>query len=140
MALFLPDANVLLQALRKDSTEHGPCRQIPTRFKMPTYQFLLHTTGIRLDVGDEGDGPAIGFYTSRRVRAKNSEDAYDAIMAMMDHDPDLTDVFKSGHDAGLRPKTEVEEVYLIPWWRSFLPWRKPGLAFYNADTDDETTS
>jgi toxin-antitoxin system PIN domain toxin len=27
MALFLPDVNVLLHALRKDSAEHGPCRQ-----------------------------------------------------------------------------------------------------------------
>lgn len=27
MALFLPDANVLIHALRKDSPEHGPCRR-----------------------------------------------------------------------------------------------------------------
>lgn len=27
MALFLPDANVLIHALRKDSTQHEPCRQ-----------------------------------------------------------------------------------------------------------------
>ncbi len=51
-------------------------------------------------------------------------------MASLDEDPELADVYKSGHDAGLRPKTEVEETYLIPWWRSIIPWRKPGLAFY----------
>jgi hypothetical protein len=27
MALFLPDANVLIQALRKDCAEHAPCRR-----------------------------------------------------------------------------------------------------------------
>ena len=106
---------------------------------MPTYQFLLHTTGIRLDLGDDEDSPAIGFYTSRRARAKNSQEAYEAIMAKMDRDPDLIDVFKSGHNAGLRPKTEVEQTYIIPWWRSIIPWRNPGLSFYTNDTDNEST-
>lgn len=105
---------------------------------MPTYQFLLHTTGIKLDLGDDDDCPAIGFYTSRRVRAKNSQEAHDAIMAEMDADPKLADVFKSGHDAGLRPKTEVDKIYIIPWWRTILPWRKPGLALYTDDTDNES--
>lgn len=107
---------------------------------MPTYQFLLHTTGISLDMED-GDAPAIGFYTSRRAQASCSEEAYKIVMREMDSDPDLEDVFRSGHDADLRPKTEVEETYLIPWWRALLPWRKPGLAFYpdDPDGDDDNT-
>ena len=109
---------------------------------MPTYQFLLHTTGISLDMGD-GEAPAIGFYTSRRAKASSAEEAYKIVMAAMDSDPDLEDVFSSGHDAGLRPKTMAEETYLIPWWRALLPWRKPGLAFYPDDPDgnnDDTTT
>jgi hypothetical protein len=102
---------------------------------MPTYQFLLHTTGFKLDMGD-GEPPAIGCYTSRRAKAANSEEAYRIVMAAMDTDPDLSDIFESGHDAGLRPRTVAEETYIIPWWRAMLPWRKPGLAFYPYDIDE----
>ena len=86
-----------------------------------------------------GDGvpPAVGFYTSRRSRAQNSNEAYKIVMAALDDDPNMADIFASGHGAGLRPKTEVEETYIIPWWRAILPWRKPGLAFYPEDSECE---
>ncbi len=87
---------------------------------MPTYQFLLHTTGISLSTG-EGEAPAIGFFTIRRARASNPDDARKMVLAAMDSDPDLEDVFRSGLDAGLRPRTMVEKTYLIPWWRALLP-------------------
>ena len=103
---------------------------------MPTYQFLLHTTGIRFDVGD-GEAPTIGFYTSRRASAPNSQEAYKIVMAAMDVDPDMKDIFISAYDAGLRPQTVVEETYIIPWWRAILPWRKPGRAFYPYDPDED---
>lgn len=106
---------------------------------MPTYQFLLHTTGISFDMGD-GDAPAIGFYTSRRATAPNSEEAYKMVMAAMDVDSDLKDIFKSGHEVGLRPRTVAEETYIIPWWRAIVPWRKPGLAFYPCDSDDDDSN
>ncbi len=101
---------------------------------MPTYQFLLQTTGICLDLGD-GEAPAIGFYTSRRAKASNSKEAYRIVMGAMDADPELEDVFRSGHDAGLRPNTIAVETYIIPWWRAMLPWRKPGLVFYPDESD-----
>jgi len=103
---------------------------------MPTYQFLIHTTGIRLDTG-EGESPAIGFYTSRRAKATSADEAYHKVMADMDADPDLKDIIQSGHDAGLRPRTVVEETYIIPWWRAILPWRRPGLALYPFDPDED---
>lgn len=103
---------------------------------MPTYQFLLHTTGISLDMGD-GEAPAIGFYTSRRATAPSSEEAYKIVMAAMDEDPELKDIFASGHDADLRPRTVAEQTYIIPWWRAILPWRKPGLAFYPYDPEED---
>ena len=40
MALFLPDANVLIHALRKDAAEHVPCRQ-----------WLIHTAGLGDAIG-----------------------------------------------------------------------------------------
>lgn len=106
---------------------------------MPTYQFLLHTTGISLDMGD-GEAPAIGFYTSRRATAPNSEGAYKIVMAAMDVDPDLKDIFTSAHHAGLHPRTVAEETYLIPWWRAVFPWRNPGLAFYPYDPDEDNSN
>jgi hypothetical protein len=116
--------------------------ELDVRIKnMPTYQFLLHTTGISLDMGD-GEALAVGFYTSRRAAAPNSEEAYKIVMAAMDIDPDLKDIFTTAHESGLRPRTESEETYVIPWWRAILPWRKPGLAFYPYDPeeDDSNTS
>lgn len=103
---------------------------------MPTYQFLLHTTDINLDMGD-GEAPAIGFYTSRRATAPNSEEAYKIVMEAMDEDPALKDVFRSGHDAGLLPRTVTDQTYIIPWWRAILPWRKAGLTFYSYDPDED---
>lgn len=103
---------------------------------MPTYEILLHTTGIRLDMGD-GELPAIGFYTSRRATAPSSEEAEKIVIAEMDADPDMKAIFASGYDAGLRPQTVAEETYIIPWWRAFLPWRKPGRAFYPQDPDED---
>lgn len=106
---------------------------------MPTYQFLLHTTGIRLEDA-YGKPTAIGFFTSKRAYASSSEDAYKIVMASMDADPTLADIFESAHRAGLSPKTEVEEMYIIPWWRTILPWTKPGLALYSEDSEDESIS
>ncbi len=40
MALFLPDANVLINALRQGSTEHAPCRQ-----------WLTHAAGLGDAIG-----------------------------------------------------------------------------------------
>ncbi len=62
------------------------------------------------------------------------------VMASMDADPKLTEIFEAAHHAGLRPKTEIEETYLIPWWRAILPWRKPGLAFYPFDPDEDDSN
>lgn len=103
---------------------------------MPTYQFLLHTTGIRLDM-ENGEPPAVGFYTSRRASASTSDEAYKKVMAAMDADPELEDVFRTAHAAGHRPRTVAEETYIIPWWRAILPWRKPALALYPYDPDED---
>lgn len=105
-------------------------------YGVPTYQFLLHTTDINLDMGD-GEAPTIGFYTSRRATAPNSEEAYKIVMEAMDVDPDLKDIFRSGHDAGLRPRTVTERTCIIPWWRAILPWRKAGLKFYSYEPDED---
>ena len=58
-------------------------------------------------------------------------------MASMDDDLDLAEIFASGDHAGLRPKTEVEATYIIPWWQTILPWRKPALAFYSREPEEE---
>ncbi len=104
---------------------------------MATYQFLLQTSGIRCNSDGENEIPAIGFYTSPRARAKNSAEAYRKIMAAMDGDQQLGKIIQGAHAAGLRPKTEAEKFYLIPWWKALLPWRNPGLNFSASDADDD---
>lgn len=101
---------------------------------MKTFQFLLHTTGILLKF--EGDpGPAIGFYTNRRAKGSTYQEAFETAMGEFDSDPKITDIVQSGHDAGLRPKTEIEEYYIIPWYKAILPWKTPGLVFYDNEDD-----
>lgn len=106
---------------------------------MPTYEFLLHITGISLDIGDS-EAPAIGFYTSRRANARSFEEACKIVMAAMDADPELKDIFASAYDAGLHPQTIAEVTYIIPWWRAILPLRKPGRAFYTDDSHEEVSN
>lgn len=103
---------------------------------MPTFAFLLHTTGILLDGEDAGDAPAIGFYSWRRARGKTSREAYDAVMAAMDRDPKLKDIIRSAHAAGLRPKTVVDQSYRLPWWKALLPWREQALMLYAKDDEE----
>ena len=102
---------------------------------MATYQFMLHTTGILLE-DPEGGKPAIGFYSWRRARGATSGEARDAVMAAMDRDPKLRDIIVAAHEAGLQPQTVVDKVYEIPWWRTLLSWREPGLCLYAEDEDD----
>lgn len=102
---------------------------------MPVYQFMLHTTGIRF--GDGEGAPAIGFYSHRRASAANVDGAREKVMAAMDSDTELRDLIQSGHDAGLKPKTEVESIHLVPWWKAMLPWTQPGLCLYANDDDED---
>ncbi|MDF1816763.1 MAG: hypothetical protein P1V20_31460 [Verrucomicrobiales bacterium] len=99
---------------------------------MPTFQFLLHTAGIRVEFEDD-PVPAVGFYTSRRASAATSEEAFEKIMQSFDTDPKLVYIFQEAHEAGLTPLTEIEEIYRIPWWKTLLPWKKPGICLYPAE-------
>jgi hypothetical protein len=95
---------------------------------MPTFQLLLHTTDIRVEL--DGDPiPCIGFYTSRRAKARTSEEAFEQIMKEFDTDPEMLDLFQAAHEQGL--------VILIPWWKAILPWKTPGLIFYPADEEND---
>jgi hypothetical protein len=103
---------------------------------MPTYQLLLHTSGINCLI-DGSDSPAIGFYTTCRAVADTQDDAFRVIMDQFDSDPKIMDLIQSGYDAGLKPMTELQEVYKIPWYKSILPWTMPGLVFYDSDDEEE---
>lgn len=104
---------------------------------MPTFQILLHTSDIHMEL-DQGPTPCIGFYTSRRASAQSSDEAFQKIMKEFDADPKMQDIFQTARDRGLRPKTEIEEVYLIPWWKTLFPWKPPALVFY--PPEDEVDS
>jgi len=101
---------------------------------MPTFQILLHTSDIYVEVEDDAV-PCIGFFTNRRATAPTSEEAFQKIMEGLDTDPEMQDIFQKAHDRGLRPKTSIVDVHLIPWWKTFFPWKPPGLIFYVSDED-----
>ena len=104
---------------------------------MKTFQFRLHTTEISLRLDDESD-PAIGFYTIRRAKGTTYQEAFKKIMDEFDSDEKITGIIQTGHDAGLRPTTEVEDYWIVPWYRAILPWEKPGLVFYGRDEEEES--
>ena len=58
------------------------------------------------------------------------------VLASLEADAKVVDIFKSGQHAGLSPKIEVEETCIIPCWKAMFPWRKRGLIFYRGDADD----
>ena len=100
---------------------------------MPTFQLLLHTSGISFGPSHDSAGelkPAIGFYWSTRIHAEDPDQAFKLAMAEFDADEDMMEIVQSGQKLGLEPKTEIEEVYKIGWLKSLLPWKVPGLMFY----------
>ncbi len=105
---------------------------------MPTFQFLLHTAGINHPVKGASDTPATGFYAVRRTKAKNEDDASEAVVREFKADKKISKILQSGHDAGLQPKTEIEEMDRISWLEALIPWQHPGLIFYNEEESGES--
>ena len=106
---------------------------------MPTYQLIVHTTGICYQIEDE-DGnesdPVIGFYSTRRVTAANTDEAVRLAMRDYEADPKISELTQSGYDAGLVPKTEFEIVNKIGWFKALLPWKQTGLVLYDSNDDE----
>ncbi len=103
---------------------------------MPIYQFLLHTKNLKVDFGD-GDISGVDFYTSRRASANSEEEARQIVVEAMAAEPKIRDLIATAREAGLCPETEIEEGVRLAWWRAILPSRKPGLAFYADEADED---
>jgi hypothetical protein len=98
---------------------------------------ILHTSDINCLL-DDSNYTAIGFFTTRRAIAETPDDAFEVAMAQFDNDPKMIDLIQTGYDAGLNPKTEIEEIYKVPWYKTIFPWTVPGLAFYKEKEKAET--
>lgn len=104
---------------------------------MPTYQFLIHTKNLKVDFGD-GEISGVGFYTSRRASANSEEEARLIVVEAMEEEPKIGQLLATAREVGLCPETEIEEMVQLPWWRAILPSRKPGLAFYVDEEDEDS--
>jgi hypothetical protein len=101
---------------------------------MKTFELLLHTTGIHYQVDGTGNqSPALGYHAVCRAKAPDPEEAMNVVLEKFRTDPDLIAIAESGKRAGLKPKTEVEVIHQVPWWKIILPWKMPGLIFYDKE-------
>ena len=96
---------------------------------MPYFQVMLHGDGIYIPILDPSE-PAIGFYATRIVRAKDEAAAGVAACAMI-QEQWLAPEYKS-NNAGARPQLTIESVQRS----SFVAWlrfRNTGHAFYGRE-------
>ena len=74
---------------------------------MQLFLVMLHGTGIRLCVGDDSE-PAVGFYTSRAIRADSMEQAVHKAKALVLKEWSSTS--RAAHNSGTPPSLTTEEI------------------------------
>jgi len=101
---------------------------------MPTFYILANTSGITHPVANNSS-PIVGFYSTLRVKARNLNDAIATALQRIESDGHASDIIESSKVTGVDPKTIVEEIYKVSWFRSLLPYKATGLIFYD-DSED----
>jgi len=96
---------------------------------MGTYQILFH--GFGFDVSIDGDsGAIIGFYTARRVKVDNPDEAYLTALDLLKSEEKTKSLIDESVSNGANPRFEAEEIFKISFWsRIFRPCPK-GFIFY----------
>jgi hypothetical protein len=97
-------------------------------YTMPFYRVRLEGTGILLPT-EGAEEPAIGFFTTRQVRAADETDAKLRALAVV-ADEWSTDPYASSNK-GASPSLSVEEVWRVSWWHALLRGSMRGHAFYS---------
>jgi hypothetical protein len=96
---------------------------------MPYYRVMLHGTGIRLD-DPAGQCKAIGFYTTRIVRATNDEDASARATDVVTRQWAEPEYARS--NVGSAPRLSIESVMKSSLLER-LRFRGTGHTFYRGD-------
>ena len=104
---------------------------------METYQILFHAYGLKVSIDSEADSIA-GFYTARRVRAENPDDAYLAALSILRSEEKTKSLVDESLAKGAEPKFEAEEIFEVSFWRRLFSRPPVGFVFY--DDSDEATN
>jgi hypothetical protein len=84
---------------------------------MPHYRVRLEGTGILVRLEDGGD-PAIGFFTTRQVRAESPGTAQ--ARALSDVAAEWASGPYAAHSEGGRLSLIAHEVWPVTWWRALV--------------------
>ena len=94
---------------------------------MPYYRVLVEGKGISVPMGDSD---AVGFFTTRAVRAKSPDEAVEKVRSM------IFTAWTTGKYAawnkGMAPTIHIEDVWRSPWLKNIL-FKNDGHTFYPAD-------
>ena len=94
---------------------------------MPYFRVRVEGKGISVPMGDSD---AVGFFTTRAVRARSPDEAADKVRSM------VTTAWTTGKYAawnqGIAPTIHIEEVWRSPWFQNLL-FKNDGHTFYPAD-------
>jgi uncharacterized SAM-binding protein YcdF (DUF218 family) len=104
---------------------------------MRTYQILLHGYGFKVSIHGEANRIA-GFYTSRRVRSENPDDACLAALDLLRSEEKTKSLVDASLANGAVPRFEAEEVMEVSFWRCLLSRPPGGFVFYDdSDANDD---
>jgi hypothetical protein len=95
------------------------------------YQVTLHGRGFHVSV--EGDKPIIGFFTIRRVRAENAEDAKRLAIETLEQEKRYQDL--TAQELGFRNSCSVslDSIGQLSWLRWRFGRHSPSLIFYQEE-------
>ena len=95
---------------------------------MPKYSVLLEGENFPLKL--EGETRLYGFYTTRRVKAENEEQAELIAVAEVKSDESL--LSSIDREFEVEPKIFLESISKISWWSRL---KKTGYTFYPMDSE-----
>jgi hypothetical protein len=100
---------------------------------MPYFRVRVEGKNISVPMGDS---TAIGFFTTRAVRARSPEEAIERVRSM------LTTAWTTGPYAtwnnGAVPTILIEEVWRSPWFKNIF-FKNDGHVFYPDGEDEDET-
>jgi hypothetical protein len=98
---------------------------------MPSFRVLVEGKDIRASVGHTS---AVGFFTTRAVRANSANEAAEKVTSMLIHD--WTSGRYASWNGGQAPTLSVQNVWHTSWFKDLF-FINDGHTFYTSDDEHE---
>ena len=99
---------------------------------MPFYQSIMHGHGFHIPV--DGDSPITGFYTGRKVFARNEVEAHAKFKERLIREEKVQRMIYESQQVGLKPVIDIDELFVISPWRYWFGACPKGFICYD-DTE-----